>query len=40
MKRTLLILMAILLAMTIVSCKGNKEAAKLPDDEIKAQVAT
>ena len=40
MKRTILIFLAILMAVTIVSCKGKKEAAKLPDDSIKAQVAT
>ena len=40
MKRITLILMAIMLLMTLTSCKGRRDAAKMPTDEIKAQIAS
>jgi len=40
MKRMLLIFLAILISLSVVSCKGRKEAAKLPDEAIKSQVPT
>lgn len=39
MKRTMLIFLVILMALAAISCKGRKEAAKLPDDSVKSQVA-
>jgi hypothetical protein len=40
MKRITLILLAILLVLALTSCKGRRDAAKMPTDEIKAQIAT
>ena len=36
----MLILLASLLLLTLTSCKGKEDAAKLPSEEIKAQVPT
>lgn len=38
MKRMLLIIIAVLIAFSAISCKGRKEAAKLPDEQTKAQI--
>ncbi len=40
MKRIILILLASLMLLTLASCKGRRDAAKMPTDEIKAQIAT
>lgn len=40
MKRITLILLAIMLVLALTSCKGRKDAAKMPTDEIKAQIAS
>lgn len=40
MKRIITLLLAGLLLLSLASCKGRKDAAKMPTDEIKAQIAT
>lgn len=38
MKKVMLVLLAVLIIFSATSCKGKKEAAKLPDEQIKSQI--